>query len=109
MQPKAHGIFVFDNSTNHGAFAEDALVVSKMNVNPGGKKPAMRDTSFTTSEGIVADQRMVGNASKSKGLKLVLEERNLWLNGLRQKCKLNPPTVPTPTCCACHAQPDFQN
>ena len=72
----------------------------------------MRDTSFTTSEGTVVQQRMVSNDSKPKGLKLVLEERNLWLKGLRQKCNLNPPAVPTPTCCACHrlgAQPDFQN
>mmetsp|Transcript_24550 Transcript_24550/g.36028 ORF Transcript_24550/g.36028 Transcript_24550/m.36028 type:complete len:238 (-) Transcript_24550:1216-1929(-) len=112
MHSNARGLFIFDGSTNHGPFAEDSLVVSKMNVNRGGKVPAMRDTSFTTSEGTVVQQRMVGNDSKPKGLKLVLEERNLWLNGLRQKCKLNPPTVPTPTCCACHrlgAQPDFQN
>ena len=43
--------------------------------------PAMRDTSFTTSEGTVVQQRMVSNDSKPKGLKLVLEERKLWLKG----------------------------
>ena len=85
---------------------------SKMNVNPGRKVPPTRDTSFTNFEGIVVQQRMVGNDSKPRGLKFVLKERGLWLDGLRQKCKLNPPTMPTPTCCARHrlgAQPDFQN
>jgi len=48
MHPEARGLFVFDNSTNHGAYAADALVAmaSKMNLGPGGKVPVMRSTSF---------------------------------------------------------------
>jgi len=39
-------IFAFDNSTNHGTMAKDALNVNKMNVNPGGKQAIMRSTFF---------------------------------------------------------------
>ncbi|CAG8610114.1 10793_t:CDS:2 [Cetraspora pellucida] len=33
--PKCVSVFVFDNATSHKAFAEDALVASKMNLGPG--------------------------------------------------------------------------
>ena len=39
-------IFAFDNSTNHGTMAKDALNVNKMNVNPGEKQVIMRSTFF---------------------------------------------------------------
>jgi hypothetical protein len=44
----ARGLFIFDNSTKHGAFAADALlaVASKMNLNSGGIVPLMRKTTF---------------------------------------------------------------
>lgn len=35
--PDSIGIFAFDNSTNHGIMAKDALNVNNMNVNLGGK------------------------------------------------------------------------
>jgi hypothetical protein len=40
---KAHGpghqaLIMVDNSQGHSAYAEDALLVSQMNVNPGGKQ-----------------------------------------------------------------------
>src|SRR5207248_2908848 len=44
--PNAIGIFAFDNSTNHGAMAKDALNVNNMNVNPGGKQAIMKSTYF---------------------------------------------------------------
>ncbi|CAG8829129.1 4313_t:CDS:2, partial [Racocetra persica] len=33
--------FAFNNSSSHGAFAEDALVASRMNIKYGGKQPRM--------------------------------------------------------------------
>ncbi|KAF7342874.1 DDE family endonuclease [Mycena sanguinolenta] len=42
--PKAIIHWVFDNSSAHGSLAKDALTATKMNVNPGGKVPEMRDT-----------------------------------------------------------------
>jgi len=41
--PGARAVYYIDCSSNHHAFAPDALVASKMNVNPGGKQPLMRD------------------------------------------------------------------
>jgi hypothetical protein len=49
MFPKAIIHWVFDNSSAHGSLAKDALTASKMNVNPGGKVPEMRDTVIPAS------------------------------------------------------------
>ena len=37
-------VFIFDQSSCHRAFSEDALNSARMNVKPGGKQPAMHDT-----------------------------------------------------------------
>lgn len=39
-------VWVFDHSCGHTAYAPDALVVSRLNKKPGGKQPAMRDTTW---------------------------------------------------------------
>jgi hypothetical protein len=39
--PDHIGVFAFDNSSGHACKAEDALVASRMNMNPGGKQPLM--------------------------------------------------------------------
>ena len=36
-------VWIFNHSSCHSAMPDDALVVSRMNVNPGGKQPVMRD------------------------------------------------------------------
>ncbi|KAG2036746.1 hypothetical protein BDR03DRAFT_865439, partial [Suillus americanus] len=36
-----HALFLIDNSQGHSAYAKDALLVSHMNVNPGGKQAHM--------------------------------------------------------------------
>ncbi|CAG8563800.1 3897_t:CDS:2, partial [Cetraspora pellucida] len=38
------GLFAFNNATSHTAFAKNALVISKMNLSPGGSAPKIRDT-----------------------------------------------------------------
>ena len=37
-------VWIFDHSSCHGAYADDALNANRMNAKPGGKKPIMRDT-----------------------------------------------------------------
>ena len=37
-------VFIFNHSSCHGAYADDALNAYKMNVKPGGKQPAMCNT-----------------------------------------------------------------
>ena len=41
----SHSIaFLFDQSSGHTAYADDALSVNRINVNPGGSQPPMHDT-----------------------------------------------------------------
>ena len=62
----------FDHSSGHTAFAEDALNVNRMNVQPGGAQPRMRDTYYNGRL-----QRMVLADGTPKEMKRVLEERGV--------------------------------
>jgi hypothetical protein len=113
MHPEARGLFMFDNSTNHGAYAADALlaVSSKMNLNSGGKVPVMRTTKFVDASGTVVVQTMVDEHGIPKGLKQVLMERGLWVEKMPKDCKAKFAVGLNPECCALHrlgAQPDFK-
>ncbi|CAJ0644875.1 13085_t:CDS:1, partial [Entrophospora sp. SA101] len=46
LYPDCIAVFAFDNSSNHAAFSNDALVAKRMNLKPGGKQPVMHDTYF---------------------------------------------------------------
>ena len=46
LYPNCIAVFAFDNSSNHAAFSQDALVASRMNLGPGGKQPKMQRTFF---------------------------------------------------------------
>jgi len=113
MHPEARGLFMFDNSTNHGAYAADALVAvaSKMNLNSGGKVPVMRTTKFVDASGTVVVQTMVDEHGIPKGLKQVLMERGLWVEKMPKDCKAKFAVGLNPECCALHrlgAQSDFK-
>ena len=87
--------FMFDNSSNHGMFAEDALVASRMNWNSGGKQPVMRDGWIRDGENVEPVRQVLyveveedGKKKQiPKGMKRVLEERGLYRDGLRMECK----------------------
>ena len=61
-------MFLFDQSSGHTAYAEDALNANRMNVNPGGSQPKMRNTMWNGSV-----QTMV-HKEVPKGIRRVLEE-----------------------------------
>jgi len=83
LHPGCVGVFLFDNSTNHGAFAADALNTANMNLNPGGKQPKLRD-GWYEKDGVRFTQSMVtAPDEKPKGIKIVLQERGLWNPSLR--------------------------
>lgn len=65
-------VWLFDQSSGHCAFRDDALNVNKMNVKPGGTQPKMRDTTWEGKR-----QRMVLPDGRPKGMKRVLEERGV--------------------------------
>ena len=64
--------FVFDHSSCHGTFAEDALDASKMNLKPSSKQPRMHDTLWNGKV-----QKMVVKDGTPKGLRAVLIERGV--------------------------------
>jgi hypothetical protein len=72
-----------DNSQGHSAYSKDALLVSRMNVNPGGKQAWMHDGWFTC-EGLKITQPMIFPANHptylniAKGIKAVLTECGLY-------------------------------
>ena len=87
--PNCQALFAFDNASNHCSFSEDALVAKRMNLNPGGQQPIMRD-GFDYKHGL--PQAMVFSNThhipelrgKPKGLEAILRERRLWpVNGYR--------------------------
>lgn len=95
--PNHMGVFAFDNSSGHSFKAPDALVASRININPGGKQPIMHDTYYAGNV-----QSMVfrigdcfwdttipisaGLITAPKGMKQVLQERELWRIGLLKQC-----------------------
>ena len=71
-------LFLFDQSSGHTAYDDDALIVSRMNVKPGGSQPKMRDTVY---DGVT--QRMVFDDGTPKGMKQILIERHINVKGMR--------------------------
>ena len=88
--------FMFDNSTNHGVFANDALVAQRMNWNSGGKQPVMRDGWIRGDENgsVMVRQVMYEEVEEDgqrkrvpKGMKRILEEKGLVRDGLKMECR----------------------
>ncbi|KAL1743994.1 hypothetical protein HDZ31DRAFT_39713 [Schizophyllum fasciatum] len=84
MFEKVHGagyraVFLIDDSQGHSAYSTDALLATRMNLNPGGKQARMRNGWFT-HHGQKVTQPMVFPAShpdypnQPKGIKKYLRE-----------------------------------
>jgi hypothetical protein len=56
--PGFQALFVIDNSQGHAAYAENALLVSRMNLRPGGKQARLRNGWFIR-DGIKVHQPMI--------------------------------------------------
>ena len=79
--PKGLGycvVWVFDNSSCHNAYADDALNANNMNAKPGGKQAHLRDTEWNEKP-----QRMVFNIGIPKGLIQVLTERGKYKKSMK--------------------------
>ena len=106
-----------DNSQGHSAYSEDALLTTRMNVNPGGKQARLRDGWFVPNleSGTKVSQSMVYHTDhpsfpdQPKGIRHVLLEHGFNVQDLRGKCKRCDPDAET---CCCkrilELQPDFQ-
>ena len=73
-------VWLFDQSSGHCAYEEDALNVLRMNVKPGGKQPVMR-TTVNPKTG--KPQSLVDHAGIPKGMKQVLKERGVNTDGMK--------------------------
>ena len=70
-------VWIFDHSSCHTAMADDTLDAGKMNVNPGGKQPVMRDTVW-----VAKNKKMTFALGIPKGLCRILEERGINTSSL---------------------------
>lgn len=113
----AHGagyqaLIMVDNSQGHSAYAEDALLVLRMNVNPGEKQARMQDGCYVRNGQNIIQPMVFAtdnptNPNTAKGIKAILTERGLYQDRLRGKCK----KCTSESCCQKHIlelQPDFQ-
>lgn len=93
---RAHGpgfqlLLMVDNSQGHAAYAVDALLVQRMNMNPGGKQAPMRPGWFMRN-GVKVVQPMVFPVDhpkypgQAKGMKQVMKERGLLRPRLLMQC-----------------------
>ena len=73
-------LFLFDQSSGHCAYADDALIASKMNVSDVGKQLFMRSTRWDGE-----DKPMITSAGLRKGLKSLLEDRRIDTTGMRRE------------------------
>lgn len=115
--PGYQALIMVDNSQGHSAYAENALLTSRMNLRPGGKQAYMRDGWFVQGDKRVVQQMTFPSDHPEypglpKGLKQVLEERGLWRSGLLMRCRDKCVSdSESRTCCATRvldSQPDFQ-
>ncbi|KAJ2927777.1 hypothetical protein H1R20_g9323, partial [Candolleomyces eurysporus] len=92
--PGYQAAFLIDNSQGHSAYAVDALIASRMNFNPGGKQPHMRNGWFLKN-GVQVSQEMLFppdhpvHPGEPKGMKQILIERSLWKRNLTMYCRNN--------------------
>jgi hypothetical protein len=135
LHPDCKGLFIFDQSSNHTAYAADALVAARMPLHPKkyrlykGEKPKyhFRDTTFIDDNGqhkhqaffTYGERNMADGTPKHmwfKGVKKILEERGLWHDedrtegrqgkAWRLDCNNRNGKGNPPECCAHHCLAD---
>jgi hypothetical protein len=84
LHPDCIALVAYDNSSNHHAMADDALVASRLKLKDGGKSICLqRDGWFQHCDGSRIVQSMVSDTGKQKGVRTILEERELFVPGMK--------------------------
>lgn len=107
VYPGYQFLFLFDNSANHGLYAENALRAQNMNLSSGGSQSFLRDgymgtdptsthvmweyaTLSVNGQQVIKTTEFGEPIKIQKGLQQVLNERGLWpIGGLRLECPKN--------------------
>jgi hypothetical protein len=81
-----------DNLQGHSVYSEDTLLVSRMNVKPGGKQARMHNGWFMRDGEKIAQSMIFSSdhpdfLNEPKGIKAVLSEQGLFRKGLCGKCQ----------------------
>jgi len=83
-----------------------------MNLKDGGKQPLLRDGRMSDGSPHTMTFVDVDGVIKPKGMRRILQERELWVESLIKQCKLHPSEQTNSDCCAVHIlgrQPDFES
>lgn len=84
LHPGCTALVAYDNSSNHHAMADDALVANRLNLKDGGKNVGkLRDGWFVSTDGALVKHTMTTDAGKQKGIRTILQERGLFVPGMK--------------------------
>jgi hypothetical protein len=114
--PGYQALIMVDNPQGHSAYGSDALLVSRMNMNPGGKQALLKNGWFVQNgermtQAMVFPDNHPDFPCQAKGMKQVLLEHG-YTQRLRMTCKKDcTEGVLRPLCCAkkiLEHEPDFK-
>lgn len=83
LHPECIGLFMFDNSMNHHAYAPDALRTVDLPLKDGGKRVKILRDGWFEKDSVRFVQKMQWDNGTPKGLDSILKERGLWNPALR--------------------------
>ena len=84
LHPDCTALVAYDNSANHHAMADDGLVANRLNLKDGGKNVGLlRNGWFDDADGTRLIQTMLTENGKQKGVRTILEERGLFIPGMK--------------------------
>jgi hypothetical protein len=115
LHENCQALFAFDNSQNHNAFPDDALIANRLNLSDGEKNVKFMKDGFYGNPRRPQEMQHFMDVKDGerklvqKGLRQILLERELWSDGLKRKCA---GTCPGDGCCAVsllEAQEDFSS
>jgi hypothetical protein len=82
LHPTCIALVVYDNSGNHHAFADDALVANRLNLSDGGKNVKRTRDGWYFCQGVRVNHPMEYQG-KQKGIRRILSERGLFKQGMQ--------------------------